>query len=241
MADWFKDWFDEDYLALYAHRDEREAEQAIATALKVAPELAHGLVLDLACGAGRHLAVLRNSNLEAFGLDLSATLLFAAPHALRGHLLRGDMRRLPIKAASLSGICLWFTPFGYFSDEDNRALLHDLVKLLKPGGVLLMDYLNAAYMRENLVPEDVAERAGMRVHSRRALEGDRIVKRMSIERLDSGAKREVVESVRVYEPHELLGMANGAGFRLRIAIGNYAGMPFAPDSSRWLAIFEKQS
>lgn len=239
MDDWFKDWFDEDYLALYANRDEAEAESAVGTALRWAPELALGPVLDLACGAGRHLDWLRRKNQDAFGLDLSPSLLRAAPARLRGHLLRGDMRHLPIKAASLSGICLWFTPFGYFSDSTNRALLHNLTALLRPGGVVLMDYLNAAHLRENLVVEDVVEQAGLRVHSRRTLEGKRIVKRMDIEYLDSGATREVVESVRVYDPQELTALAAEAGLKLRQECGDYAGAAFRPDSPRWLAFFDR--
>jgi SAM-dependent methyltransferase len=238
MDDWFKDWFDEDYLALYANRDEAEAELAVATSLRLAPELAQGPVLDLACGAGRHLDWLRRKNPDAFGLDLSPSLLRAAPVRLRGHLLRGDMRHLPIKEGSLTGICLWFTPFGYFSDATNRALLHDLAILLRPGGVVLMDYLNAAHLRENLVMEDISEQAGMRVHSRRTLEGKRIVKRMNIEYLDSGATREVVESVRLYEPQELIILAAEAGLKLRLECGDYSGTVFLPDSPRWLACFE---
>ena len=241
MDNWFQDWFDEDYLALYGHRDEAEAEMAVSTALRVAPELATGPVLDLACGAGRHLASLRQRNPEAFGLDLSQSLLRAAPAQLRGHLLRGDMRHLPLKASRLTGICLWFTPFGYFSDAENRELLHDLATVLMPGGVLLMDYLNATNMKEFLVAEDVLERSGLRVHSRRAMEGNRIIKRMRIERLDSGASREVVESVRVYEQEELINLASEAGLKMRSALGDYSGTPFEPDSSRWLAFFEKRT
>lgn len=239
MDDWFKDWFDEDYLALYSNRDEAEAELAVATSLRLAPELATGPVLDLACGAGRHLDWLRRTNPDAFGLDLSPSLLRAAPAQLRGHLLRGDMRHLPIKAGCLAGICLWFTPFGYFSDSNNRKLLHHLAALLQPGGVVLMDYLNAAHLRENLVLEDVEEHSGMRVHNRRILEGNRIVKRMSIEYLDSGASREVMESVRLYEPQELTAIAGEAGLRLRVECGDYSGRAFLPDSPRWLALFDR--
>ncbi len=238
MDDWFKDWFDEDYLALYANRDEAEAEMAVTTSLRLAPELASGPVLDLACGAGRHLDWLRRVNPDAFGLDLSPSLLRAAPLRLRGHLLRGDMRHLPIKTGQLSGICLWFTPFGYFSDANNRALLHNLASLLRANGVVLMDYFNAAHLRDNLVLEDVVEQAGMRVHSRRTLEGKRIVKLMDIEYLDSGATREVVESVRVYEPQELTALAAEAGLKLRKECGDYTGQAFLPGSPRWLAFFE---
>lgn len=235
MDEWFKDWFDEDYAALYAHRDAAEAETAVATALRLAPELAAGPVVDLGCGTGRHLAVLHRTNPAAVGLDLSEPLLRLAPADLHGRLARADMRHLPVKPGSLTGLCLWFTPFGYFSDEANRALLHRLAAALRPGGVLLLDYLNADHLRRHLVAEDTVERSGLRVHSLRTVEGDRVVKRMTLTRLDSGATREVVESVRIYEPAALTALAKDAGLVLRSAHGTYDGGPHGPESPRWLA------
>ncbi|MBS1765935.1 MAG: class I SAM-dependent methyltransferase [Acidobacteria bacterium] len=238
MADWFEQWFDEDYAALYAHRDAREAELAVATALREAPELASGPVLDLACGAGRHLTELRKANPSAFGLDLSPALLRLAPACLHPWLLRGDMRQLPLKPG-LAGITLWFTPFGYFDDAQNEALLHSLSERLRRDGVLLMDYLNAAELRRNLVPEDTIERNGIRVTSHRRLEGGRVVKDMELVKLASGERRAAHESVRVYEPEELLTLATRAGLRLRKALGHYDGSAFDKRSPRWIALFEK--
>lgn len=242
MDEWFKNWFDADYAALYAHRDESEAAQAVGTALGVAPELAAGPVLDLACGAGRHLLELRKVNPMAFGLDLSSHLLGLAPRALHGWLLRGDMRYLPIRPGTLAGVCLWFTPFGYFSDDENHRLLCTLQGLLRPDGALLLDFLNAARLRAGLVEEDVTERNRLRVRSRRSIEGNRVVKRMVIERLDSGEVREAVESVRLYAPWELKRMASACGLTLRAELGDYSGNDFSTDASpRWLGVFAKKS
>jgi hypothetical protein len=150
------------------------------------------------------------------------------------------MRALPFRDRRLAGDYLWFTPFGYFSDEANAALVRDLGRIIRPGGVLLMDYLNADHLEANLVPEDVVERGGLRVHSRRTLAGDRVVKRMRIERLDSGAVREVSESVRLYRPGELLALLASAGFRLRQACGDYAGGPCSDQSPRWIGVLERE-
>jgi SAM-dependent methyltransferase len=235
VEEWFKDWFDGDYAAIYEHRDEGEAEAAVAMALAQAPGLAAGPVLDLGCGAGRHLAVLRRTNPQAFGLDLSRDLLALAPEALRPWLLRGDMRHLPLRDGSLAGICLWFTPFGYFSDDQNRALLQRLRDLLQPGGVLLLDYLNAQYVREHLVPQDEALHGGLRVVSRRTLEGSRLVKQMTLTRLETGVQRQVKESVRIYEPRDLRAMATASGLAIAQEAGDYQGAPFDPGrSARWI-------
>lgn len=240
MSEWFKDWFDQDYAAIYAGRGPEEAETAVAMALERAPDLARGPVLDLACGAGRHLAALRRTNGLAFGLDLSRDLLALAPASLAPWLLRGDMRRLPVRKGSLSGICMWFTPFGYFSDEQNRELLKDLRQLLRPGGVLLLDYLNAAHVRANLVREDEALHHGLRVVSRRSLEGHRIVKRMVLTRVDTGATRKVTESVRLYEPGELVAMAGECGLELVFEAGDYQGAAFQPAASpRWIGFLRR--
>ena len=242
MEEWFKDWFDADYAALYAHRDAAEAALAVGSLLAVAPGLAVGPVLDLGCGNGRHLAELRRVNPLAFGLDLSPHLLGLAPTSLRGWLLRGDMRHLPIRPGSLSGICLWFTPFGYFSDQENQSLLGALQRLLQPGGMVLLDLMNALRLKADLVEEDVLERDGLRVHSRRSLEGGRVIKHMTLVRLDTGATREAVESVRVYEPEELQRMAGACGLELTHELGGYDGAKFqAAESLRWLGLFGKKS
>jgi SAM-dependent methyltransferase len=239
LAEWFSEWFDEDYALLYAHRDAEEARVAVGRALRVAPELATGPVLDLGCGAGRHLEILRRANPLAFGLDLSPTLLRMAPSALHPWLLRGDMRRLPVKDGTLSGVCLWFTPFGYFSDAENRALMLSIGTLLRHQGVLVMDYLNSDLVQRTLVPEDTVLRGGVKAESQRALEGDRLVKRMTLTRMATGEARQVLESVRLYRPEELQEMAVRAGLRLRRVMGTYAGEAFEEDSPRWIGIFEK--
>jgi len=239
LADWFEEWFDEDYALLYAHRDAEEARLAVRRALRVAPELREGPVLDLGCGSGRHLEILRRANPMALGMDLSRALLRMAPTGLRPWLLRGDMRSLPLKECTLSGICLWFTPFGYFSDDQNRALLLSLGALLRQGGVLVMDYLNADLVTRTLVPSDALDRGGVRVVSHRSLEGGRLVKRMVLTHLDTGQSREALESVLLYHPAELQEMAVRAGLRLRRVLGTYAGEAFTTDSPRWIGIFEK--
>ena len=239
MGEWFEDWFDGDYALLYAHRDAGEARTAVAMALLAAPELAVGPVLDLGCGSGRHLEVLRHTNPQAFGMDLSRALLALAPTELRPHLLRGDIRTLPVQAGTLTGACLWFTPFGYFDDDQNLALLQGLARCLHPGGVLLLDYMNAEGAARTLVPEDTVERQGVRVLSRRTLEGNRLVKRMTLTRLATGEVREAFESVRLYRPDELLALAHTAGLRPRAVLGSYHGDPFTADSPRWIGIFER--
>jgi hypothetical protein len=144
-----------------------------------------------------------------------------------------------VKAGTLHGICLWFTPFGYFSDIENRALMMDLGGLLKHQGVLVMDYLNVDLVARTLLSEDLVERGAVKAQSRRSIEGNRLVKRMVLMHRDTGELRDVMESVRLYPPLELQELAVHAGLRLRHIMGTYSGEAFTEDSPRWIGIFEK--
>ena len=73
MAEWFEEWFGEEYLRLYPHRDDAEAERAVAL-LAGATGLQPGWrVLDVACGAGRHARAFRAAGARCVGVDLSAS------------------------------------------------------------------------------------------------------------------------------------------------------------------------
>src|SRR5512141_439061 len=51
---WYREWFGEEYLDLYAHRDEAEAKRQ-AIFFKEQVGTVRGKILDLACGTGRHI------------------------------------------------------------------------------------------------------------------------------------------------------------------------------------------
>src|SRR4051794_9885511 len=110
---WFSRWFNEDYLTLYAHRDEGEA-RSLADLIKARiPALAPGLTLDLACAAGRHLPYLALQQ-RTIGLDLSPWLLDVAhKRDSSATLVRADMRALPFRSHSFTLVANLFTSFGY--------------------------------------------------------------------------------------------------------------------------------
>src|SRR5262249_58260262 len=116
MTEWFEQWFGEEYHALYPHRDAEDARRAVALVLRIAPATGDGLVLDLACGAGRHAAELERSGARVAGLDLSPTMLLRARQRTRALLLPRDMRRLPFRPGSIPAQVQYFTCFGYFRD-----------------------------------------------------------------------------------------------------------------------------
>jgi SAM-dependent methyltransferase len=231
--EWFRDWFGEEYLALYPHRDEREAQQAVDLFRTVAPSL-RGRVLDLACGAGRHLRGLRGAGLDAVGLDLSGVLLRSARRdGPVDPLVRADMRRLPLAGASFQGLTSFFTSFGYFADAaDDRRVLDEMARVLVPGGAFMLDFLNASRVRRELVPEDCREVDGSFVSQVREIVDDMVVKRIAIEPADGGAVRQFEERVRMYSCQEMVSLLADAGLVTEDRFGDYGGRQFDPDAPR---------
>jgi len=232
--EWFHEWFGEEYLALYPHRDEREAREAVALYRTFASPVPGDRVLDLACGAGRHLREMRAAGFDAIGLDLSAVLLRAArDEGADVPLIRGDMRRLPFTASAFGGLTSFFTSFGYFADPaDDREVLAEMSRVLMPGGTFMLDFLNASRVRAELVPEDRRVVGEERVIQRREISGGVVVKRIRIEPLAGGAARGFEERVRLYTCDELVALLAEAKLVVDQPLGDYRGGPFGPASPR---------
>lgn len=232
--EWFRDWFGEEYLALYPHRDEAEAEKAVDLYLNMVPP-GDVRVLDLACGAGRHLRELRRVGVQAVGLDLSAVLLREVRKSDPSlPIVRGDMRDLPFADSSFGGLTSFFTSFGYFGTvEEDRVVIGQIRRVLSKGGTFLLDFFNARRVRAQLVPRDIKWFGARRVTQTRSIVGDMVVKRIVI---DAGASsesvREFEERVRLYEPSHLESMLREQGLDAEHRFGDYVGAVFTDDSER---------
>lgn len=232
--EWFRDWFGEEYLALYPHRDEAEAARAVRLYLETVPP-GEGQVLDLACGAGRHVRELSQLGIQAIGLDLSAVLLQEIRKTdARLPVVRGDMRDLPFADSSFRGLTSFFTSFGYFETPDeDRVVIGQIRRTLSTGGTFMLDFFNARRVRDQLVPHDVRWIGDRRVTQTREIIGDMVVKRIVIDpRNSSESSREFEERVRLYEPVQLESMLRDQGLDSEYRFGDYNGTSFTDESER---------
>jgi SAM-dependent methyltransferase len=234
---WYEIAFGAHYLDVYAHRDEQQARREVAFVLQALDLPPHARVLDLACGNGRHLKALRLAGLDAVGVDLSAALLRQA----REHDLpvaRADMRRLPLPAAHFDAVVNLFTSFGYFQDEqDNAVVLHEVARVLRPGGRLLMDHINGQALRSGLVPQTRREVGGRTIfESRRWLPESRRVEKTVAIRGGGAPDVEYVESVRVYSPDELTALLRRAGMEVQSWFGGLDGSALSDTSARMVVV-----
>jgi SAM-dependent methyltransferase len=233
MTEWFKQWFGEEYHALYPHRDEEDARRAVAL-IRDAVKLEPGArILDLACGPGRHAAELTRSGGRVVGLDLSRAMLRRARERAPGALVRGDMRALPFRDASFALAVNLFTSFGYFLDDgENRVVLKQVVHALERRGAFVLDYLNADYVRRNLALGERTVGPGVRVTRR--LEGDGRFVIKEIELHEEG--RRFVERVRLYSAAELRALLTDAGLRVSACYGDYDGGPIGTEAPRVILV-----
>jgi trans-aconitate methyltransferase len=157
---WYREWFGEEYLGLYSHRDEQEAEAHVDFVERQLRHPRPRAVLDLACGAGRHTAALRRRGYRTVGVDLSLTLLAHAGGLPRA---AGDMRCLPFAAGSFDWVLNFFTSFGYFEKErENFQVLEEIVRVLAPRGRFLIDIMNTASTLRHLQPREIQRLDGRR-------------------------------------------------------------------------------
>ena len=230
-ADWFEEWFGEDYLRIYQHRDENEAERAIELIAEHVRSQNVRRVLDLACGAGRHSKVLCE-RWWTVGLDLSAALLrVARKESPDAPFVRADMRDLPFAAESFDLVVNLFTSFGYFEDDrEHVRVLRCVFEAMQKGGTLVIDFFNANQVRDDLVPYDERVANGITIEQRRAISPDNRFVEKTIKLREKG--REYVERVRLFSAADLSGMLESAGFEVVARVGDYSGNVWTEDSPR---------
>lgn len=231
MSEWYARWFNEDYLALYPHRDDADAARAVALVRSLAPLPAGARVLDVGCGPGRHARLLHEAGLRVTGLDLSAVLLRRARAATPAPLVRADMRALPIRARSMDLVVNLFTSFGYFDDDAAHAsVIRGMADTLVPGGRLVLDFLNADQVRHALGGSAAVPVAGPSgSHSVKSLSADgrHVVKTIT---LADGTVH--VERVRLLEAARLEDMFVAAGLTVEARHGDYDGGPMSASAPR---------
>jgi SAM-dependent methyltransferase len=234
MAEWFEEWFGEDYLRLYPHRDEADAQRAVDLICRTVGLRPGWRVLDVACGAGRHARAFVGAGASCFGLDLSATLLRLARQVTDAPLIRADMRQLPVRPASMDLTVNLFTSFGYFErDAEHTVALEEMTSTVRPGGWFVIDFLNPAAVRRQLVPEELVQLSGQTVRVTRSVSPDGRYVCKSIRPPGGG---QYVERVRLFEPDQISHMLEAAGVKVRHRFGDYESAPLALDAPRTILL-----
>jgi SAM-dependent methyltransferase len=240
--EWFSTWFDSPYYHLLYHdRNQAEAQAFLDTLLTRLHPKPQARLLDFACGKGRHSIYLSERGYDVTGIDLSAESIAAAQRHAHQHLHFAvhDMRE-PLPFGPFDFIFNLFTSFGYFQHESENVLaLRNATAALRPGGKLVIDFLNTERTVRELVAHEQKTVNGITFQLRRHLDRDFIVKEIDFRTADS-QKLHFEERVRAlsrerFEEYFLL-----AGLRLVDVLGDYQLRPYDEASSpRMIFILKK--
>ena len=213
----FEGVFDEDYLYFYetflAESTPSEVERVVELF-----ELEPGAeILDCPCGHGRIANRLADRGYLVTGLDSTELFLDRArenamARRVEVEYVHGDMRELPWRER-FDGVLNWFTSFGYFSDQENKAVLRGFHDALKPGGRLVLETQNITRIMLDARPiHVVAERDGDLMIDCWTLDPERA--RFSTDRLvmRNGRARKAHFTVRFFTVPELRSWLEDAGF-----------------------------
>ncbi|MBK8794258.1 MAG: class I SAM-dependent methyltransferase [Holophaga sp.] len=230
--DWFARDFDHPlYFRIY-HEKEAEAAQegpALAGLLDLSPG---SRVLDLPCGWGRLQPALEARGLRVLGGDLSALNLQRHRQEFPGPLVRLDLRALPFHDGCADGVFCAYTSWGYFaSDAENQAQLGEFARVLKPGGVLLLDLVGRNHLRKIAEPIEntwFRTRDGYRERVRWSPDQRRIW----TDRIMEGERFR--HDIWIPTGDEVLAFLEHAGFGLDQAFGGLDGCPWHADAARWI-------
>ncbi|MFY0253870.1 class I SAM-dependent methyltransferase [Chitinophaga sp. 30R24] len=224
IKSWFKDWFNSPYYhLLYNNRDEREAAAFIDKLLAYLQPVPGAAMLDVACGKGRHAKYLADRGYQVTGIDLSIESINAAKKLENDHLsfFQHDMR-LPFWINYFDVVFNFFTSFGYFdAQRDNDNALRTLSNALKPGGKLVLDYLNSNFVAAHLVHSEVKEKDEVVFDIHRELQDNKFLKEINI--LDKGKMRRAsfTESVNAFTLHDFEVMFAKQGLKIIDLFGDY--------------------
>ncbi|MFB6285839.1 MAG: class I SAM-dependent methyltransferase [Candidatus Bipolaricaulia bacterium] len=129
-------------------REPHEAVESLVPRLRE-----HGCrdVLDLGCGAGRHLVHLAEQGFRPYGLDLSRTALGHARAWLLDQgrpvrLVRSDMGALPFRTASFDALLSLFVIYHGTRAEVARRF-EDVHRIVRPGGLVLVNLIGRDHDR----------------------------------------------------------------------------------------------
>ncbi len=239
------DFFDDAYLRFYRpHLADEIADHEAGVMRRLLALGPDDRVLDAPAGEGRIARALARAGLTVVAVDASEAFLREArrrrdAESIAMEIHRGDLRDLPW-SLEFDAVLSWSTSFGYFEDdEENRRVLREYAKVLRPGGQLLLEPMNVerclraagggderTFVMEDgdavLVDRYRYEPLTARLHTIRTI-------------FDARGRRTVQNSLRALTFPELGSWLEAAGFEGATAYDEQ-GEPFSSSSRRMVVV-----
>lgn len=239
--EWFSEWFDSPYYhILYKSRDAREAEYFLRNLVRRLQFNGNQELIDLACGKGRHSIFLNKLGFNVTGVDLAEQSIAAAKLSEneRLHFEVQDLRNLPYHEQFDIGLNL-FTSFGYFDcDATNQLVMQQIYQILKPNGLVVIDFMNVDKVVSNLKLNEQKEIEGIVFNITKEIKNGLIIK--SIDFTDAGKSYHFHEEVQILGLKDFERLFKQTGFEIVHLYGNYKLESFDIELSDRLIVVGKK-
>lgn len=237
---WFNGWFGTPwYKILYRHRDAEDAADLVLPLIVKAGLRPGQQVLDMACGRGRHAAVLVRAGMVVTGIDISQESIEEARAEVPGARFEVHDIRRPYASGHFDAVTCLFTSLGYSDDRaDDHAAVSAAAVALKPGGRYVLDLMNGELVRQQLITNEEQLIDGVRFSIQRGLEGADIVKRIRVQH--PGGIEDFEERVHAWRLDEVAAMVEQAGLALEDVTDGSCGHPFDPRVSDRFIIWARK-
>jgi len=235
MSEWWRDFFDAEYVRLWAGGGVSGDVAAQVDGLWSVLDLHEGSrVLDAPCGYGRLSRPLADRGAVVLGVDQSQALLDHAERQRGGlpptrlRYLRHDLRT-PLAEGGFDCALNVFTSLGYGAEADDVAMLETLRAAVRPGGLVFVETnhrdATAAFLARGATP------------SQRLPDGTLVIEEPRFDALEGRVETcwywsgpaghgEKPASLRVYTATELVRLLDRAGLRVRSAHRGCSPEPF---------------
>jgi ubiquinone/menaquinone biosynthesis C-methylase UbiE len=189
-------------------------------------------IADICCGYGRHALPLKMRGYDVIGLDISEMMLHVGGYraqqvGVNVPMVRGLAQQLPFANDAFEVILNLFNSLGYMAEEENRTVLKETARCLKPGGRFMLETRNKKFQilfAPHSGKMDMADGEPARVSSTYDAETSRLDTVWT--NPDDETEVYHTASIRLYSPEEIEGMLDDAGLCVDARLGNYAGDGF---------------
>ncbi|RDC65778.1 class I SAM-dependent methyltransferase [Adhaeribacter pallidiroseus] len=239
--EWFSTWFNSPYYQiLYKNRDTQEAHAFLDKLIAHLNTKFTYRILEMNCGTGQQAAYLNQKGFHVTGLDVSEKNIARAKQFKNEHLqfYQHDMRDI-FRTAYYDLILNLFTNFGYFDSEtENVVALRSTVSAIKPGGKLVIDFINTNQAIQQVTDGEEKTIDGLLFQISRKVEKGFLVKTIAV--TDQDQQHTFYEKVRALTYDQFMEYFRMTSLRLINVFGSYELEPFNPETSeRMIFILKK--
>ena len=216
---------------------------AEATARFVAHRAGDRPVLELGAGSGRLAVALARRCRIVVGLDASAAMLRRCPGTAGLHLVRADMRALPLQGPFGAVLIAFNTLFNLGSTDEQGALLVAIGPLLGRSGSLVVETIDVSALGDGPDRSIGLRSAGERGVVVTATRLQRAAQVLTGQHLEIGDRGITVRPWRLHwlTTAQLDRLAGEAGLTLTERHGSWSGGPAGPAADTCISVYRPRS